>query len=454
VVAAEGRRYTDALSGQTALTWHARLDGLEPATEYVYEVLHAGGVAEAGRFRTAPDGRRAPFRFTAFGDQSVPEPIGRGLGPSSPHDAWVVDAVVSHDPLFHLLNGDLCYANVSDDPIGTWRSFFANDSRSARNRPWMPCAGNHENEVGNGPIGYLAYQARFALPGNGESPGLQGQWYAFTAGSVRVISVNNDDVCIQDGSFNEHRRDHIRDYARRGLDPYVRGYSGGAQRAWLERELKAARSDDDIDWIVVCMHQVAMSSGLFNGADLGVRQEFLPLFDRYGVDLVVTGHEHHFERSLPVRGVVAGSDLLTPAVAGTDAHVMDTTVGTVHVTIGGGGNPVLTPLESAGEPSGYVIHGVGPGNPISGRPPRRATEEAAWSAYRGTAAPYGFAAFDVDPGVPGGSTTITVTHYGARQGSPDYQPLDRFVLRRPRGDGAPVPGRRALRRRVAAVTAS
>jgi len=453
VVAAEARRYTDALSGQTALTWHVRLDGLEPASEYVYEVLHAGAVAEAGRFRTAPDGRQAPFRFTAFGDQSVPAPVGRGLGPSSPHAAWVVDAVESLDPLFHLLNGDLCYANVSDDPVGTWASFFANDSRSARNRPWMPCAGNHENEVGNGPIGYLAYQTRFALPDNGQPPGLQGQWYAFTAGSVRVISINNDDVCIQDGSFNAYRRDHIRDYSRGGLDPYVRGYSGGVQRAWLERELMAARMDDGIDWIVVCMHQVAMSSGLFNGADLGIRQQFLPLFDAYGVDLVVTGHEHHFERSLPVRGVVAGSDLLTPAVAGTDPHRIDTTDGTVHMTIGGGGNPVLTPLVDADEPHGYVIHGVGPGNPISGRPPMRATEAAAWSAYRGTVEPYGFAAFEVDPGVPGGPTTITVTYYGARQGSPDYRPLDRFVLRRPRADvGGGSDDRQ--RRRVATTTGS
>jgi len=42
---------------------------------------------------------------------------------------------VSLDPLFHVLNGDLCCPNMSDDPVGTWASFFANDSRSARNRP-------------------------------------------------------------------------------------------------------------------------------------------------------------------------------------------------------------------------------------------------------------------------------------------------------------------------------
>jgi hypothetical protein len=50
-------------------------------------------------------------------------------------------------------------------------------------------------------------------------------WFTFKAGSVRVISLNSD-VC---------------------------GYSQGAQKASLERTLRDARDDDDIDWIVVCM---------------------------------------------------------------------------------------------------------------------------------------------------------------------------------------------------------
>src|SRR5260370_11241346 len=95
-----------------------------------------------------------------------------------------------------------------------------------------------------------------------------------------------------------------------------------AQRAWLERELARAQQSDDIDWIVVCMHQVAMSSAHFNGADLGIRQQWLPLFDKYGVDLVVAGHEHHFEPSFPVPRTPPGSGLLTPAPRGRDPGLM------------------------------------------------------------------------------------------------------------------------------------
>ncbi len=430
-VAAEERAYTDALTGETTRTYHARLAGLAADTAYVYEVLHDGASPAAGSFRTGPRGRATSFRFTSFGDQSIPAPVGRGLGPAGPNAGYVVAALDALDPLFHLVNGDLCYANASDAPVATWSAFFATNMPSARHRPWMPAAGNHENEVGNGPQGYLAYQTRFELPDNG-SGRFRGNWYAFTVGAVLIVSLNNDDFCLQDGGFSDYRRAHVPGYRAAALDPYIRGYSGGMQRAWLEQQLKAARDSADIDWIVVCMHQTAVSSAHFNGADIGIRRELLPLFDAYGVDLVLAGHEHHFERTFPVRGIIPGSQLLTPAPRGSDPAEMDTSDGTVHMIIGGGGNSSPTRTVSFDSPhNGVLITGVGAGSPQRQRQPIRATEPAPWSAYRDLDRPYGFASFDVAAAEPGGSTSITVTHYGAAAGSPDYAPLDRFVLRKP-----------------------
>jgi hypothetical protein len=85
------------------------------------------------------------------------------------------------------------------------------------------------------------------------------------------------------------------------------------------------------------MHQVMISSADFNGSDLGLRQKYGPLFDKYGVDLVVCGHEHHYERSLAVRGVVSGSETLTPNPVSPATDVIDTSLGTVHMVLGGGG---------------------------------------------------------------------------------------------------------------------
>jgi hypothetical protein len=429
-IAAEGRVYTEALTGQTVWTYHARLDHLQPDTQYIYQVLNDGASPATGMFRTGPRGRSRGFRFTSFGDQAIPAAVGLGLGPHTVNAGFIVPAVENLDPLFHLFNGDLCYANLSDDPAATWRSFFANNTRSAANRPWMPSAGNHENEVGNGPQGYLAYQTRFELPDNG-SDEFRGNWYAFTVGSVRIISLNNDDVCLQDGGFSAFRRDHIPNYVSNGDNPYINGYSSGQQQQWLERELRQARESSDIDWIIVCMHQVSMSSAHFNGADLGIRRTWLPLFDKYGVDLVVAGHEHHFERTFPVRGILPGSTLLTPAPQGTDPYLMDTSLGTVHMIIGGGGHSTPTPVSGFDVPhDGVLITSVGAGSPQSQHPSITTTEPAPWSAYRDLQTPYGFASFDFVPHEPGGTTSITVTHYGAELGSPEYTQRDQFVMRK------------------------
>jgi hypothetical protein len=444
-VPADVKVYTDAMTGQTVTTYHASVHGLHPDHEYAYEVLADGADPVGGRFRTAPSGR-APFRFTSFGDQSIPFQVGPGLspGPNTPNAGYVVDAIAGLDqqPLFHLLNGDLCYANVSDDPVDTWRTFFHNNMPLAANLPWMPAAGNHENEVGNGPQGYMAYQTWFTLPENGAPQPWRGNWYSFKVGSVGVVSLNNDDVCYQQGSFSAFREANLN--ASANHDDYIRGYSHGVQRAWLEATLAALRADDDIDWIVVCMHQVAMSSANFNGADLGIREQWLPLFDSYGVDLVVAGHEHHYERTHPVRGVdhsnvsPSGKDLLTPLAAQLSPSdtVIDTTKGTVHMILGGGGHSTETPPSSFDDDThGVVIYDVAP--PVAGaRASLKVLQEPSdWSAHRDLTYEYGFGVFDVDPGTAGGTTSITFTYHGSKLGENDYEPRDGITLVRPRAGG-------------------
>ncbi|MCX3059520.1 purple acid phosphatase family protein [Streptomyces beihaiensis] len=422
-VAARTTTYRDAHSGTEVQIHHAAVRGLRPDTDYVYAAVHDGAQAELGTVRTAPRGR-APFTFTSFGDQGTPT-LGRkndagvyvndNLG--SPFAGDTTAGVERIAPLFHLMNGDLCYANLATDRVRTWSDWFETNTRSARHRPWMPAPGNHENELGNGPIGYAAYQSYFDLPDSGAHDELRGLWYAFTAGSVRVISLANDDVALQDGGSS-----------------YVHGYSGGAQRRWLETELAAARADADIDWIVVCMHQVAISTAdKFNGADLGVREQWLPLFDRYGVDLVVCGHEHHYERSHPIRGHQA-DDTRTPVPAATDTRTVDTTKGTVHMVIGGGGTSVPSNELLFPTPECRVIVEVGDIDPETGkRKPVYVHEDAPWSAVRDGRHPYGFAAFEVDPGSPGGDTSIHVTYYSVSGPYGALTAVDRFTLTRPRG---------------------
>jgi hypothetical protein len=483
VIPAELRRYTDGINGETVWTYHARVGGLRPGATYGYVVTadNDGNAADpfSAIFRTAPQGR-APFRFTSFGDLATPN---TDWVLSYGQSAYAVEAVESFQPLFHLLNGDLCYANLNPaSQPEVWRDFGNNNQTSAASRPWMPCPGNHEVEFGNGPQGLTSYLTRYTLPDN-RVPDFRGRWYSFRIGSVMFVSLDADDVVYQDAGAFAPGPAALTPAASTGHPPvepgtslYIRGYSGGAQTAWLDRTLAAGRGDASVDWIIVQMHQCAASSSATgNGSDLGIREEWLPLFDRYQVDLVLSGHDHDYERTFPVRGTDpgAGREIATGAVVNTlrprpvtttDNGVFDTSRGTVHLILGCGGTD--TPLDEYGT-------GTADGSPFPGgsprTPPRQAkvftragrpsltsvpgvytraaadaVEDAIWSARRDTSTGYGIAVFDVDAG----QASITVTQYHAvgadpvnpvtgEKGAPtpDYTEFERFTLVR-RGLGS------------------
>jgi len=468
------RTYTDGINGETVWTYHAEISGLAPDTGYSYTVTadnDSSAQPFAATFTTAPLGR-APFRFTSFGDLATPN---TQWVLSYGQSACAVAAVESFKPLFHLLNGDLCYGdlNPTTQPE-VWRDFGNNNQTSAANRAWMPCPGNHEVEFGNGPQGFTSYLTRYLLPDNGV-PWFRGRWYSFRVGSVLFVSLDADDVVYQDAGAFVAGPDPLAPVAGTGNPPiepgtsfYIRGYSGGAQTAWLERTLASARSDPSIDWIIAQMHQIACSSSVIgNGSDLGIRQEWLPLFDRYQVDVVLNGHDHDYERSFPCRGFdnLVGTEVATGAPVQTmrphpvtteDTGVFDTSRGTVHLVLGCGGTDANLDeygVDTAdGVPQAKVF--TRPNRPVLSstpeeydRPAADAVEDAAWSAKRDTSTGYGIAVFDVDPGAPDGMTSIRVTQYHALGAdpvnpatgepgapTPNYTEFETFTLVRPRSD--------------------
>jgi hypothetical protein len=182
---------------------------------------------------------------------------------------------------------------------------------------------------------------------------------------------------------------------------------------------------------------------------------------------VLSGHDHDYERSFPCRGFdsMVGTEAATGAPVQTmrphpvtteDTGVFDTSKGTVHLVLGCGGTSL--PLDNYGVdttdglPQAKVITRANHPEPTStpgvyAKAFADAIEDATWSARRDTETGYGIAVFDVDPGVPGGQTSIKVTHYhavgadpvnaatGARGGpTPDYTEFETFTLVRPRSD--------------------
>ena len=475
--------FTDGLSGETTYHYHVPLEDLRPDTTYYYEVTDGAATPStaSGYFTTAPIGR-AKFRFSSYGDIGQPTSAspynvtGYSWNSEASNDTCVfeVDATINASdggpaPLFHLVNGDLCYAD--NDPANTpsvWRDFSVNVSRSAAFRPWMPTLGNHEQELGadaqdgspsssaywNGAYGNGNYQARYLLPHNGvtnyDGNHLQGQFYSFQVGTVLFIALDADDITLQDVQTSTSSQVTYASgvtvpaglvhsgYAYTGSLKFTEqdysivpaGPQPNKQVLWLERTLQAARFDPAIDIIVAFMHQTGMStSDEGNGTDMGIRATFGPLFDKYEVDLVLHGHEHDYERSYPVRGFDAGAGTVTTAFTssldGTGyavgdtvntrrPHVVTSTPGTVHGV----------PAYDTAKGTVYLVLGGGGaaatnayGEDTSTGLPRanvwvtldgrNAVEDAPWSAARDTTDAHGYAYFDVDPGERPGETTIT-----------------------------------------------
>jgi 3',5'-cyclic AMP phosphodiesterase CpdA len=85
-----------------------------------------------------------------------------------------------------------------------------------------------------------------------------------------------------------------------------------AQRAWLVATLAQTRAT----WVIVALHHPPYSAG-WHGSERRVRRAFVPLFRRFGVDVVLAGHEHDYQRSEPIGGT-------TYVVSGAAAHLRST----------------------------------------------------------------------------------------------------------------------------------
>jgi 3',5'-cyclic AMP phosphodiesterase CpdA len=100
---------------------------------------------------------------------------------------------------------------------------------------------------------------------------------------------------------------HVGDVLIVGRDPNL--LDDATQLAWLERTLASATER----WRIVMLHHPPYSAG-YQGSDQDVRRAFVPLFDRYGVQLVLSGHDHDYQRSKLINGVTY---VVTGGAAGT-----------------------------------------------------------------------------------------------------------------------------------------
>ncbi len=229
------------------------MTGLEPNSNYSYRVGNGEEWSSTYAFNTIPESAQS-VKFLAFGDHGLSS---EGLQTS--------DNILNSDADFLILSGDISYAN-GDQSV--WDDYFQENEASMATFPWMMVPGNHENEPS---YGFDAYETRLEFPSDSNTD----LWHSFVRGPVHFT-----------GFSTEH------DFA-----------VGSPQYEWLMQDLAAANaSRDTIPWLVVYGHKPMYTSHGESNHDIDeqLRAELEPLFVEYGVDILIWGHDHFYERTWPV----------------------------------------------------------------------------------------------------------------------------------------------------------
>lgn len=239
-------------STNCAPIWEATINGLQTGEHYVYTVEQGADRAE-GELQMAPRAGK-PFSAAIYGDNR-----------SDPRaHAAIVDRVVQDDPDFMVHTGDLVVAGSLE---ADWQSFFQVAQPLLRNRPLFPIAGNHE-QAGDDEI--ERFRQYFHLP-NGE------YYFGFTWGNLRFLAI---DVNVRADA----------------------GMPDAAQTAWLVDQVRRAERDPAITHTIAFLHQGPFSSNPVRTGNLGVRELVHRLYD-LGLDLLVSGHDHYYERGRAAYGL-------------------------------------------------------------------------------------------------------------------------------------------------------
>ncbi len=276
---------SQSASETVATTEHeVRLTGLTASTKIYYQVEADGTILATPSdcfFTSAPvTGSTAPIRFWALGDS----------GTGNANAAAVKNAFASYQAAapsqFMMMLGDNAYPFGADEhyQAGVYNMY----PTQLRQLPLWTTIGNHETySSGGGPT--MPYLAMFTLPTNGEAGGVASgteYYYGFNHGNIHFVCL---DSMVSSRASN------------------------GAMAQWLQADLQA----NLLPWTVAFFHHPPYTRGSHN-SDVEVeliemRQNILPILEGFGVDLVLSGHSHCYERSYLLDGHYGLSSTFSPA---------------------------------------------------------------------------------------------------------------------------------------------
>lgn len=240
----------------------ARVTNLKAGTEYEYRVSVGKRQSAWKEFKTEPES--TSFKALIFGDS---QSVNYKEWAKTAQKAWENNA----DTAFFINMGDLV-DNGQDER--QWNAWFDAATNLLAAMPIVPVMGNHETYSLDWKMATPDYYlSLFALPANGPA-GLERYAYSYDYGDVHFIVLNTQ--------LNE-----LRDWYPDLLEK---------QKVWLEKDLSQTQKP----WKIVLMHR-GIWEHPFNGPLDEIGNTFVPVFDKYHVDLAFTAHVHSYARTAALK---------------------------------------------------------------------------------------------------------------------------------------------------------
>ena len=247
-----------------------QINGLSTNTTYYYAVGNSTGQlttpSSGHRFKTNPaPGSSLATNIWVLGDCGTANDNARSV-----RDGYY-NYIGANPTDMILLLGDNAYELGSDTD---YQGAVFENMYEARliNSPLYSCPGNHEMFSADSPTQSGVYYDIFTFPVAGQAGGVASgteAYFSYDYGNIHVISMDSDDT---DRS------------------------AGSPMMNWLEADLMANTKE----WVIAIFHHTPYYSTSTNGADM--RNNALPILESYGVDLVLVGHTHNYQRSFLING--------------------------------------------------------------------------------------------------------------------------------------------------------
>jgi len=263
-----------------------QLKNLQPNTKYYYAISNFADTIQWGKdnyFYTLPEvGKRETYRIAALGD----------CGNNSVNQRMVRDELLKYLGTNYLnawiLLGDNAYSDGTDAEFQA-KFFNIYKDNLLKKYPLFPSPGNHDYHdlvsAGKKDQYKMAYFQQFTVPEKGEAGGVPSNsqaYYAFDIGNIHFISLD---------SYGKDEK---------GMRMYEQE---SAQVEWLKKDLEANKNKE---WVVAYWHHPPYTKGSHDSDTeallVNIREQFNQVVEEYGVDLVLCGHSHVYERTKLIKG--------------------------------------------------------------------------------------------------------------------------------------------------------